>query len=121
MCTVITTSSAIDQGVLNGNLPQLKDVRAMLRWNPYVSCREKVLEAYIIGSTAKGTDTNDSDIDIAVIIPRKARKSALKFSEHYHAKFTCNSQKDTWDTKLVDFQFFYPDSEELKEYPRIKI
>lgn len=118
---LVTQAKAIRNGILNGKLPELKHVRAMLRQNPHVSCREKVLEAYIIGSVAKGTNHKDSDLDIAIIIQAKARKSALKFTEQYHAKFTCESQKKKWAGLTVDFQFFYPNLQELTSYTRIKL
>jgi tRNA nucleotidyltransferase (CCA-adding enzyme) len=118
---LVTKANAIKNEILNGKLPELKHVRAMLRQNAYVSCREKVLEAYIIGSVAKGTSHKDSDLDIAIVIQAKARKSSLKFTEHYHAKFTCGSQKKKWAGLTVDFQFFYPNSQELASYTRIKL
>lgn len=116
-----TRQQAIENNVLSGKLPKLSDVRHFLRYNPYVSYRTKVLDAFIIGSVAKGTDHKDSDIDIAVIIPAKARKSALKVTEHYHARFTCDSQKSHWNGKQVDIQFFYPDDPALKTYSIINL
>lgn len=116
---VLTRKEAISLNILSGNLPKISDVRRFLRYNPYVSYRTKVIDAFIIGSIAKGTDHKNSDIDIAVIIPKKARKSALKVTEHYHARFMCNSEKSHWQGQQVDIQFFYEDDPSLKEYSKI--
>lgn len=99
-------------------MPEMKDVRRMLRYNFAASVREKVLGAFIIGSTAKLNTHSDSDIDIAVIIPTKARKSALKFTEHYHQKFSKNSEMPQWEGRRVDFQFYYCDAG-LSEFNRM--
>jgi hypothetical protein len=117
----LTRQQAIKNNILSGDLPTLANVRHFLRYNAYVSYRTKVLEAFIVGSVAKGTSHKDSDIDIAVIIPRKARKSSLKVTEHYHARFTCDSQKDKWQNKQIDIQFFYEDDPVLKEYSMINL
>ncbi len=99
---------------------KLKDVRSMLRWNAFSSRRDKALNAFIIGSVAKGTATEDSDIDIAVIIP-ELNKSALKITEHYHSKFQKNMQMPSFNGYRVDLQFFYEGSKELEEYSKIQI
>lgn len=121
MIEPITRNSAIKQNILNGHLPTLTEVRKMLRYNPYVSKRDKVLDAYLIGSSARGTDSEDSDIDIAVVIPAKKRKTAVRFTEEYHASFTSNTQKNHWQGRCVDLQFFYPGSQELEECTRVKL
>lgn len=117
----LTRKQAIKADILGGELPTMANIRHFLRYNAYVAYRTKVLDAFIVGSVAKGTDHKDSDLDIAVIIPTKARKSSLKVTEHYHARFTCNSQKDTWLGKQVDIQFFYEDDAALKDYSTINL
>lgn len=99
----------------------MPDVRRFVRYNPVSSRREKVLNAYIIGSVAKGTANENSDIDIAVIIDKKPKLSALKLTEQYHAKFTSDQQKPRHEGRLVDIQFFYPEDQELAKYKKIKI
>jgi predicted nucleotidyltransferase len=116
---VLSRKQAIEQNILSGDLPALSDVRRFLRYNPYVAYRTKVIDAFIVGSVAKGTNNQDSDLDIAVIIPRKARKSAIKITEHYHGRFTCDSQKSKWRGIQVDLQFFYEDDIELNKYSKI--
>lgn len=103
------------------NYPSLKWIRSWLRWGYVSSIRDRVLSAYIIGSEAKGTARQDSDLDIAAIIPPRGRVSAIQRTERYHQKFTSNLQKPTWNGRVVDFQFFYPDDAELSGYSKIKL
>ena len=98
----------------------LKDVRRMLRWNPYSSRRDKILKAYVVGSVAKGTAHQNSDIDIAVIIP-KLNKRSIAVTDLYHSKFTHNDQMPHHEGFRVDLQFFYQDDDELKSYSMIDI
>jgi predicted nucleotidyltransferase len=103
-------------------LPKLKDVRHMLRRNPFSHLKDRVLAAYIVGSTANKTNTSGSDLDIAVIIPARSRTSSLKVTERYHAKFTEDSQVPKWNGITVDLQFFYSDDEEgLNTWNRMEI
>lgn len=99
-------------------MPKMKDVRSMLRYNPVASVRDKVLEAYIVGSVAKGTNGNESDLDIAVIIPAKKAVSDYKFTDRYHQKFMQDSHKPNWQGMRVDFQFYYS-SDALSEFSRM--
>lgn len=99
-------------------MPKMKDVRSMLRFNPVASVRDKVLEAYIVGSVAKGTNGDGSDLDIAVIIPAKKTVSDYKFTVRYHQKFMQDNHKPHWQGMRVDFQFYYnPDA--LSEFHRL--
>lgn len=93
-------------------LPTLTDVRQMLRRNPYSSMRDKVVSAFIVGSTANKTNRDGSDLDIAVIIPERSRTRSIKVTERYHAKFTEDRQVPNWNGITVDFQFFYSEDEE---------
>lgn len=87
-------------------MPTLTDIRGMLRKNWHSSVKDKVLGAYIIGSTSTLTNHSDSDIDIAIIIGAK-KKSAIQFTDHYHSKFLNNNEMPNWEGRRVDFQFFY--------------
>ena len=62
-----------------------------------------------------------SDIDVAVVIPKVAGKTALRVSEEYHNKFTGNKQKPQWNNRTVDYQFFYADDPELSELTRLPL
>jgi predicted nucleotidyltransferase len=79
------------------------------------------LAGYIIGSEAKGTAKENSDLDIGIIIPKSDYISALKRTEIYHSKFMSDEQKPKWKGRIVDFQFFYEDDPELKTYSKIQI
>lgn len=81
----------------------------------------KIINFYIIGSEAKGTQKQGSDIDIAVVISPVRGKSALQFTEYFHSKYIGDSQKPHWGNRPIDFQFFYPDDPELRQYKRIEL
>lgn len=83
--------------------------------------RNKILAAYVIGSEAKGTANEESDLDIAVVLPQKPRRDALDFTERYHDKFQNNEQMPMWNGRRVDFQFFYPNDPALAGYARIPL
>jgi predicted nucleotidyltransferase len=84
--------------------------------------REKVLAAYVIGSTAKKTAKLDSDLDIAIVIPTKRRVSALRLSERFHVKMAFSAGiYPMFLGRRVDFQFFFPDDAILATYPAIKL
>ena len=80
-----------------------------------------ILDAFIVGSEARGTARPDSDLDIAVIIPLVRGKTALQISEAYHAKFRSNAALPHWQGRRVDVQFFYPDDPELQTYAHRRI
>lgn len=101
--------------------PSKKDIIKMLRYNLTSRINFKLLAGYVIGSEAKGTSTEDSDLDIGIIIPKSKYVSSLKRTENYHSKFMSDEQKPKWRDKIVDFQFFYEDDPELKEYNKIQL
>lgn len=101
--------------------PTIRDITKLLRNNLWSSVSYKILDAYVVGSEAKGEARDDSDLDIAVIIPPKNSVSDLKLTERYHQNFRNNNQMPKWNGRIVDFQFFYPESEELKKYSKIKL
>lgn len=92
-----------------------------LRNNWHSKVSYPVLSAFVIGSEAKGTAHENSDIDIAVIIPSSTRISALKRSERYHSKFVNDNQKPKWAGRIVDFQFFYEGDSALAGYAKIPL
>jgi len=101
--------------------PTLKKLRSILRNNIIVPLRRKVIEAYIIGSEAKGTANENSDLDIAIIIEPVRGKTALQLTETYHSKFSSEQFVPRWNGRKIDVQFFYPEDEELKKYQKIKL
>lgn len=95
--------------------PSLVWVKGNLRNNLIKPLRLKVTRAFIVGSYANGTFDENSDLDIAVVIPRRIGISSMQFSEDYHSNFTSNEQKPKWNNKIVDLQFFYENDAELDE------
>ena len=101
--------------------PSLRWLVSELRNNVVSRVPYKVLDAFIVGSEAKGTARPDSDLDIAVIIPESTRVSALKRTERYHAKFINEEQKATWGGRRVDIQFFYANDPNLATYAKLPV
>ena len=104
--------------------PSLAWIRTQLHTNPYgrLSRRRHILDAYIVGSEAKGTATDTSDLDIAVVVSnRRSSPTSLQLSEAYHAKFTSDDQKPTWQGRRVDFQFFYATDTQLVTYQKLPL
>lgn len=101
--------------------PPLSWIREQLRYNCHSWLRTKILEAYIVGSRAKGTAIAKSDLDIALVVPAKKRVSSLRMTENYHANFTEESQKPKWNGIVVDFQFFYPGDPHLAACQKVPI
>ncbi|MCK2000203.1 nucleotidyltransferase domain-containing protein [[Brevibacterium] frigoritolerans] len=101
--------------------PALSWVRKELKLNLVYSFRRKVIAAYIVGSEAKGTTNDNSDLDVAIIIEAVRGKTALQITEEYHQKFLNDLFKPRWENRILDFQFFYPDDQDLKTYKKIPI
>ncbi|HLM60330.1 MAG TPA: nucleotidyltransferase domain-containing protein [Pyrinomonadaceae bacterium] len=103
-----------------GHIPTLNWVKRRLKQN-IVAFYGEVLNAYVVGSIARGTARPDSDLDIAVIIKKQRSLSALKFTERYHSRILSENWKPQFNGRVVDFQFFYESDQELNEYEKIKI
>lgn len=101
--------------------PTLPEIKSLLRNNLVKPLRIKVLEAFIIGSEAKGTSTEKSDLDIAVVIPVMKRKTSIQFSEIYHSHFKFENQKPKWKDKRIDFQFYYETDKDLQDIQKIAV
>lgn len=106
---------------ISTNYPNKKNIMNFLRQNMVSRVDYPIFHAFIIGSEAKGTANEESDLDIAIVIPKSERITALKRTERYHEKFYSDGQKPKWNGRIVDFQFFYEDDKELEGYPKIKI
>jgi predicted nucleotidyltransferase len=100
-------------------LPTITKVTSLLRNNKWAKRNYNILSAFVVGSVAKGTAVDDSDIDIAIIIPRVSGKSSLKITEHYHSRYTANHQMPHFHGRRLDFQFFYENA--LIGYSKIQL
>ncbi len=106
---------------LNGldHAPDIAWIKNRLRWGtPRV--RHPIRAAYFVGSRARNDKSPkpDSDLDIALVIPRIRGKTALQFSDEFHQK---QRTLPEWDGVRVDFQFFYADDPELAGYSKIEV
>lgn len=101
--------------------PSKKQIVSILRNNLYARTDKQILGIYIIGSEAKGTAKEKSDIDVAIIIPPIRGKTSLQYTEMFHEKYPSDDVKPKWNNRPIDFQFFYPDDPELNQYEKIKI
>ena len=106
-------------GDIKNKYPNKRWVTSQLRNNLFSRVNYPVLDAFIVGSEAKGTAKEDSDLDIAVIIPQSRYGNALQKTVYYQQKFRNDAQKPNWNGRIVDFQFFYPDDPELATYNKI--
>ena len=102
--------------------PDVAWIKRTLRFSPYASMRPNILSAYIVGSEAKGTGRPDSDMDIALVVPKTPVLRSIKKTEHYHNRLLRDEDKPHWNGRRVDFQFFYPDEVgEIESYSKIKL
>jgi predicted nucleotidyltransferase len=83
--------------------------------------RRRILNAFVIGSEARGLAKPGSDLDIAVVIPPIRGVDSLKLSERYHQHMAGDHCVPEWEGRKVDFQFFYPTDPELEQYQKIPI
>lgn len=102
-------------------LPTVTKVGSLMRNNKWVKRNCEIISAFVVGSVAKGTAGDDSDIDIAIIIPKVRGKTALKFTEQYHARFMSNHQMPHFNGRRLDFQFYYEGDASLLNYSKIKL
>jgi len=101
--------------------PTIRDIRSKLRYNIIHPLRIGILDAFIVGSEAKGTARSDSDLDVAIIINPIRGKSALQYTDQYHQYFSDEVTTPHWGDRKLDFQFFYPDDPELQTYQKIQL
>lgn len=99
----------------------LDRVGKLMRNNLWVKRKYTILSACVVGSVARGTDHDNSDIDIAVIIPKVRGKRAITVTEQYHARFSSDHQKPHFNGRQVDLQFFYENDPALKSYDTIPL
>lgn len=101
--------------------PTLKNLKSVLRNNIIFPLRRKIIEAYIVGSEAKGTANENSDLDIAIVVEPVRGKTSLQLTEAYHNKFSSEQFVPRWNGRKIDVQFFYPTDSELEGFQKIKL
>jgi len=111
----------VDKHLKEIELPPVAKVGSLMRNNMWVKRNYKIKSAFVVGSVAKGTAGDESDIDIAIIIPEVKGKTALKVTEQYHSRFTSNEQMPHFKGRRLDLQFFYEDDKDLSSYAKIQL
>lgn len=99
----------------------LKTVKSLLRNNNGRRYRGIIIQAFIVGSVAKGTAKPESDLDIALVIPAIRGKNSLRYSEEFHQRYRNDFCYPKHAGRKVDFQFFYVGNKELADYSKIEI
>jgi predicted nucleotidyltransferase len=101
--------------------PTIAWLKSELRYNLTKPLRIRPINVFIIGSYARNENKEESDLDIAIVIPTIRGKTSLQYSANYHSCFTHNRQKPSWHGIVVDIQFFYVNDAELDDYPKIEL
>lgn len=97
--------------------PKLNDVTEWLYAYGFEDIAENILKAYIVGSVAKKTNTPESDLDIAVILPDDLLDDDLL--DVNTDILNAIQHEITWNGQRVDIQVFYETDPRLKEYSKI--
>jgi Nucleotidyltransferase domain len=101
--------------------PTIAWLKAELRYNLTKPIRIHPINVFVIGSYAKNENKENSDLDIAIVIPAIRGKTALQYSANYHSCFKQDHQKPSWNGIVVDIQFYYVTDTELDDYPKIEL
>jgi predicted nucleotidyltransferase len=117
----VTVMITTDKDLNEIKLPPVTKVGSLMRNNKWAKRKYEIKSAFVVGSVAKGTAGDDSDIDIAIIIPKVKGKTSLKATEHYHSSFTSNHQMPHFYGRRLDFQFFYEGDATLDSYAKIQL
>ena len=110
-----------DKNLTEIKLPTVAKVGSLMRNNKWAKRNYEIKSAFVVGSVAKGTAGESSDIDIAIIIDKVKGKTALKVTENYHSRFTSNHQMPHFHGRRLDFQFFYEGDNSLTNYAKIQL
>ena len=112
------------------NLTQ-KEIVQVLKRHPLVKLREKVKQAFLIGSFSTGTQNEDSDIDILLEVEPCQGATALQLADQYrrplqqyfvthNIRGKNDSVHPQWEGRRVDLYFTYDVTKEDNR-PKIKL
>jgi len=110
----------LDLNTMN-NYPSKQWIVSCLRNSIISPIRLKLIDAYIVGSEAKGTSKPNSDLDVALVVHAIRGKTSLQKTMQYHSKFYDDKFKPRWNGRIVDIQFFNPEDPELQNYIKIPL
>lgn len=63
--------------------PSFQEVERVVREHPLIKFKEEIKRIFVVGSFAKGTQKESSDVDILLEIPPVADRTAAEVAEHY--------------------------------------
>ncbi len=84
-----------------------------------------IIDLWLVGSRAKGTNKENSDYDVAVIFPsclkieNSIEETSLKLTEKMHISFGFFMPQ--YKNCDIDIQIFFDDDLELKTYSKIEL
>ncbi|AQH05535.1 hypothetical protein A9R05_41650 (plasmid) [Burkholderia sp. KK1] len=111
--------------------PSQAEIVNVLRQHPLIRLREKVVRAFLIGSFAKGTANEDSDVDILLEVEPRSGQTAADLDEHYRQKLRQyfvthdirgkqDSAHPNWCGRRVDVYFTYAADTETRPKQQLK-
>jgi len=103
-------------------LPSKAELLAILTAHPLVKLKENVLNVWIVGSYAAGKQTDRSDIDVLLMIPKK-KVSTHELEMKYRQKIISHFVKNKiigiadhvhpcFNSKRIDIYFTYNERKE---------
>lgn len=110
--------------------PAQAEIVAILKAHPLIRLREKVLRAFVVGSFAKGSANEESDVDILLEVASREGVNALELEDSYrHAlrnhfvKNDIRGQMDSvhpqWCGRRVDIYMTYDAN--LEARPKVEL
>ena len=109
-------------------LPSQCEIVEVLRRHPLVRLREPVARAFVVGSFARGTQNETSDLDVLLEVPWREGYTARELEEHYRRALRQHIMSNDirgkadhlhpqWCGRRVDVYFTY--DAELEDRPKV--
>ena len=110
--------------------PTVDEIAKVLASHPLIKLREPVLRAFVVGSFAKGEQTELSDLDILFEVPSANEETIYEMEWRYRAALQAHFVKNNirgvadhihpqWAGRRVDMYFTY--DADLEARPKIEL
>ena len=110
--------------------PTVEEIVKVLASHPLIRLREPVLRAFVVGSFAKGEQTERSDLDILLEVPSANEKTIDEMEWRYRAALQAHFVKNNirgvadhihpqWAGRRVDMYFTY--DADLETRPKVQL